>query len=66
MVLTKQILNSLDQKGIVDKHTLYLEIDDPQIPDQLAFLCERKYIKQISVNAFAITEKGKMTLFKLL
>ncbi|WP_167577872.1 hypothetical protein [Ammoniphilus sp. YIM 78166] len=61
----KQILKSLDQKGIVDKHTLYLEIGDPKLPDRLAFLCERRDIKLVSVNAFAITDKGKKTLFKL-
>ncbi|WP_367760059.1 hypothetical protein [Ammoniphilus sp. 3BR4] len=64
LVLAKQILKALNDKGKLDKFAIYLETDDEKTPERLAFLCEKGYI-ELNGNVFSITDLGKEVLWKI-
>lgn len=65
MVLAKQILKALNDKGQLDKFSIYIETGDDKTPDRLAFLSENGYINITSNNEFSLTERGQQLLTKI-
>lgn len=65
MILAKEILKALNDKGRLNKFAIYLETDNNKTPERLAFLSDKGYIKITPKNEYFLTSRGKELLKKI-
>jgi hypothetical protein len=65
LVLVKQILKAINDKGNMDKFALYLQTDNDKTLDRLTFLSEHGYVQINETNEFSLTGRGSQLLIKI-